>query len=73
MGELIIILAILVLVFGANKLPRLGEGLGKAIKNLKRGLAHDDDIDVTPAARQVEASSSAGALEDRGQQVESRA
>jgi sec-independent protein translocase protein TatA len=53
MGELLIILVILVLVFGANKLPQLGEGIGKAIKNFKRGINHDDDIDVTPTDRRV--------------------
>ncbi len=53
MGELLIILVILVLVFGANKLPQLGEGIGKAIKNFKRGINHDDEIDVTPTDRRV--------------------
>ena len=55
MGELLIILVIVLLVFGANKLPQLGEGIGKAIKNFKRGVNHDDDIDVTPTDRRVSA------------------
>ena len=60
LGELIIILCIVVLVFGANKLPRLGEGIGKAIKNFKRGLSHNvDDLEVTPKDRRVQADSSA--------------
>jgi sec-independent protein translocase protein TatA len=33
--ELLVILAILVLVFGANRLPDLGRGIGKAIRNFK--------------------------------------
>ena len=33
--ELLIILAIVVLIFGANKLPELGRGIGKGIKNFK--------------------------------------
>jgi sec-independent protein translocase protein TatA len=33
--ELMIILAIVVLIFGANKLPELGRGIGKGIKNFK--------------------------------------
>jgi len=53
MGELLIILVIVLLVFGANKLPQLGEGIGKAIKNFKRGVNHDDDIDVTPTDKRV--------------------
>ena len=35
MPELLIILAIVVLIFGANKLPELGRGIGKGIKNFK--------------------------------------
>ena len=48
LGELLIILVILVLLFGARRLPQIGEGVGKAIRNLKRGLSSDDDIEVTP-------------------------
>ena len=40
-------LLILVFVFGASRLPAIGEGLGKAIRGLKRGLNTDDDIDVS--------------------------
>ncbi len=65
MGELLIILVIVLLVFGANKLPQLGDGIGKAIKNFKRGLNHDEDIDVTPTNRRVEAESSAQKLDDK--------
>lgn len=36
--ELVIILAIVFLVFGAKRLPELGSGLGKAIKNFKGGV-----------------------------------
>lgn len=44
MGELIAILAIVVLLFGAKKLPKLGESLGSSIKNFKKGL-NDDSKD----------------------------
>lgn len=54
-GELMIILLIIVVVFGANKLPRLGEGIGKAIRNFKRGLDRDDELDGAPAERQLAA------------------
>ena len=47
MGELVVILLIVLLVFGASRLPQLGESLGKAVRGLKRGLNSDDDIDVT--------------------------
>ena len=52
-GELVIVFLIVMLIFGAGRLPQIGEGLGKAIRNLKRGLNTDDDIDVTPADKQV--------------------
>jgi sec-independent protein translocase protein TatA len=67
MGELLIILVIVLLVFGANKLPMLGEGIGKAIKNFKRGLNVDEDIDVTPTDKRVASDSSAKKLD--GDQV----
>jgi sec-independent protein translocase protein TatA len=44
--ELIVILLILVLVFGASRLPALGEGMGKAIRSFKRGVAQNEDIEV---------------------------
>ena len=47
-SELIIILAIAVLIFGARRLPEIGSGMGKAIKNFKTSLSGQDEIDVTP-------------------------
>ncbi len=46
MGELVLIFLIVLLVFGAGRLPQIGEGIGKAIRGLKRGLNTDDEIDV---------------------------
>ncbi len=46
--ELIVILVIVVLVFGVGKLPELGAGIGKAIKNFKKSVNEPDAIDVTP-------------------------
>jgi sec-independent protein translocase protein TatA len=47
--ELLIILVVLLLVFGANKIPQLGDALGKGIRNFKKASDKDDDsIDVTP-------------------------
>jgi len=47
--ELLLIAAILALVFGANRLPELGRGLGKAIRGFKDASKnHDDD---TPRAQ----------------------
>jgi len=46
--ELIIILVIVLVLFGANKLPEIGAGMGKAIKNFKKATSEPDEIDVTP-------------------------
>lgn len=43
MPELIVILVIVLVIFGANRLPQLGEGLGKAIKGFKKGLSDSDN------------------------------
>ena len=50
-GELVLILVIVVVVFGATKLPQLGDGLGKAIKNFKRAVSSQNEIDVSPGAK----------------------
>ena len=47
--ELILILVIVLIIFGAGKIPQLGEGLGKAIKGFKKSVNEADAIDVTPA------------------------
>ena len=51
--ELLILLGIVVLLFGARRLPEIGSGLGKAIKNFKAGLSSKDEIDVTPKKDEV--------------------
>ncbi len=51
--ELMIILALAVLLIGGKRLPELGSGVGKAIKNFKAGLSGDDAIDVTPEKDKV--------------------
>lgn len=47
MLELTLILVIVLIVFGAGRLPQLGEGLGKAIKGFKRSVHEPDTIQVT--------------------------
>ncbi len=41
--ELIIILVIILVIFGAGKLPQIGEALGKSIKNFKKAASSEDD------------------------------
>lgn len=46
--ELIIILVIVVILFGASRLPEIGRGVGEAIKNFKKSTSDQPEIDVTP-------------------------
>ena len=41
--ELLVILLIVIVIFGASKLPQLGKGLGEGIRNFKKGLKADDE------------------------------
>ncbi len=50
-AELIVILVIVLLVFGHNKLPALGDAIGKSIKSFRRAARGADDIEVTPRDR----------------------
>ena len=55
LGEWIVILLIVLVVFGANKLPSIGDALGRSIKNFKRAAAGeeeaDDDEEPPPKAK----------------------
>jgi sec-independent protein translocase protein TatA len=44
--ELVIILVIVILIFGANRLPELGRGIGKSIRNFKDATKEDRKSDV---------------------------
>lgn len=48
MPELIIILVIILIIFGAGKLPEIGSALGKGIRNFKKSSHESNEIDVTP-------------------------
>jgi len=70
MGELVVILLIVLVVFGANKLPGIGDALGRSIKNFKRASnvdgddedADDKKLGKPKAKKQVAAGKSAKAL-----------
>ena len=47
-SELVVILIIVLVIFGANRLPEIGSGLGKAILGFKESVTGKDAIDVTP-------------------------
>lgn len=46
MGELLVILVIVIVLFGANKLPQLGAGLGQGIRSFKKALGGDEGGDA---------------------------
>ncbi|MDY6850508.1 MAG: twin-arginine translocase TatA/TatE family subunit [Thermodesulfobacteriota bacterium] len=52
--ELLIILVIILVIFGAGKLPQIGEGLGKGISNFRRTSKESKEIDVTPEKEDAE-------------------
>ncbi|HEX6177937.1 MAG TPA: twin-arginine translocase TatA/TatE family subunit [Thermoanaerobaculia bacterium] len=54
MGELLVILVIVIVIFGASKLPQLGRGLGEGISNFRDGLKGKPDnkpVDEKKSAR----------------------
>ncbi len=62
--ELMLILIIVLIIFGAGKLPQLGEGLGKAIKGFKKSVHEADAIDITPADQTQQTQSQATTQSD---------
>jgi sec-independent protein translocase protein TatA len=47
-GELVVILIIVMIIFGAGKLPEIGEGMGRGIRNFRKAVKAPDEIDITP-------------------------
>lgn len=54
MPELIVILVIVLVIFGAGKLPEIGGAIGKGIKNFKKSMHEKDEIDVTPDSKKMD-------------------
>ena len=65
MGELVVILLIVLVVFGANKLPGIGDALGRSIKNFKKASTTDDqkEVEEKKTAGELEAGKKAKELE----------
>ncbi|GAB6886899.1 twin-arginine translocase TatA/TatE family subunit [Desulfothermus okinawensis JCM 13304] len=51
--ELLVLLLIALVIFGANKLPEIGAGLGKAIKNFKKAATEPDEIDISSTNKKI--------------------
>ena len=56
--ELLIIFGVVVLLFGATKLPKLGGAVGESIRNFKKGIRGDEDEEQDPSSRIVDNSKS---------------
>lgn len=54
MPELIVILVIVLVVFGAGRIPEIGGALGKSIRNFKQASSGKDEIDITPGKNKDE-------------------
>lgn len=66
MGELIVILLIVLVVFGANKLPGIGDALGRSIKNFKKASTVDEnnkELESKSSGKELEAGSTSKAKE----------
>jgi sec-independent protein translocase protein TatA len=75
MGELLIILLIVLVVFGASKLPGIGDALGRSIKNFKRaskveGDDDDDKVDSAPAKKELAEGASKKELPEGANEAE---
>lgn len=46
--EILLILVVVLVIFGAKKLPEIGGGLGRAIRNFRRAASEPDEVDITP-------------------------
>ncbi|HOC59582.1 MAG: twin-arginine translocase TatA/TatE family subunit [Syntrophaceae bacterium] len=50
--ELLIILVIILIIFGVGKLPEIGRGLGEGIRNFKKSVSDNQDVNNTPAKKE---------------------
>jgi sec-independent protein translocase protein TatA len=54
MPELIIILVIVLIIFGAGKLPEIGGAIGKGIKNFKKSVRDQDEGDSSSNSKKID-------------------
>lgn len=64
MGELIVILLIVLVVFGANKLPGIGDALGRSIKNFRKASTVGEGDAEDASAKQIAGSPQQKQLEE---------
>ena len=54
MPELLVILVIILIIFGAGKLPEIGAGLGKGIKNFRKASSSPDEVESKSEKPEIE-------------------
>lgn len=54
MPELLVILVIILIIFGAGKLPEIGAGLGKGIKNFRKASSSTDEVEAKDEKAKIE-------------------
>ncbi len=57
--EIFLLLLVVLVLFGAKKLPEIGGGLGRAIRNFKKATSEPDEIDITPKSEAAKAGDGA--------------
>ncbi len=72
MPELLIVLAIVVLLFGAKKIPDLAKGMGKGIKDFKKAIKEDDEVaDAAPASKTIDSADETKVVETKTPETKS--
>jgi sec-independent protein translocase protein TatA len=56
--EILLILVVVLVIFGAKRLPEIGSGLGRAIRNFRKATTEPDEIDITPQAAKAKKTKS---------------
>jgi len=69
MSELLVILVIVMLVFGANRLPELGSSLGKAISGFKKAV-DEKDRNITPPTERAKLEAAQKSEEAKGEEAQ---
>ncbi|MDQ1326228.1 MAG: sec-independent protein translocase protein TatA [Campylobacterota bacterium] len=69
MPELLVVLAIVVLLFGAKKIPDLAKGIGKGIKDFKKAVKEDEDEEKKEIASKEEPKVEAPTKETKSENV----
>jgi len=62
--QILIVLGIFILLFGANRIPQLGKSLGEAIRGFKKGI-NEDEIDVTNTVKSEQIKESSTKTEEQ--------